>query len=395
MDAEYDVVVVGAGPAGSVTAKFAAKNGADVLLIEKRQEIGSPVRCGEGIAKHFLEECEIERSHRWLAWEVEGANIISPSGYEFRISERYAGQEVGMVIERDQFDKTLAWDAAKAGADIWVKATAIGLHKEGGAVTGVKIRRMDETVDVRAGCVVGADGFESQVGRWGGINTVLKTSGLTAALQYRMVNIEPDPDSCEFYLGSVAPAGYIWVFPKGEGIANVGIGMQWTRLKGKADLRRRLDRWIAKQDRYRDGQPLDMVAGGLSTCAPIDKTVGNGLLLVGDAARQTDPITGGGIANGCRAGRVAGEVLARAVEEGDFSEQSLNRYEVGWRAILEEGLWRDWMAKNKLVTLSDGTFDTVIKSLGEVGLEKLSVHNILKVVRDEHPELVKEFEDLI
>ncbi len=378
-----------------MTAKFAAKNGADVLLIEKRQEIGSPVRCGEGITRHFLEECEIQKSHRWLAWEVEGAKIVSPAGHVFKVDERYAGHEVGMVVERDQFDKTLAWDAAKAGAEIWVKAAAVGLHKDNGAVTGVKVRKMDEVVDIKAGCVVGADGFESQIGRWGGIKTILKASALTAAMQYRMVNIEPDPAYCEFYLGSVAPGGYIWVFPKGEDIANVGIGMVWTRLKGKADLMGYLDRWIAKQDRYKNGQPLDMVAGGLSTCHPIDRTVADGLLLVGDAARQIDPVTGGGIANGCKAGRVAGETLAEGAEAGDFSAAFLQKYEKGWRDLIGESLWRDWMAKNKLITLSDETFDSVIESLGEAGLEKLSVHNILKAVKHKHPELVEEFAELI
>ena len=94
----YDVVVVGAGPAGSCTARYAAAGGCDTLLIEKRQEIGSPVRCGEGIARHFLEDCGIPFNRKWVAQEVKGAKIISPNGTELRIDERYAGNEVGIVL---------------------------------------------------------------------------------------------------------------------------------------------------------------------------------------------------------------------------------------------------------------------------------------------------------
>ena len=214
---DYDVVVVGAGPAGSMTARFAAEGGANVLMIEKRQEIGSPVRCGEGIARHFLEECKIPYDRKWVATEVKGAKVVSPCGNVFKIDERHAGNEVGIVIERDIFDKTLAKHAAQAGADILVKTTATGLLKEDGKVTGVHVKQLDKEFDVKAKVVVAADGYESQVGRWAGIKTLLKAEDVTGTLQYRLTNIQKDedfPEYCEFLLGSIAPGGYIWVFPK-------------------------------------------------------------------------------------------------------------------------------------------------------------------------------------
>ncbi|MBI4416316.1 MAG: NAD(P)/FAD-dependent oxidoreductase [Euryarchaeota archaeon] len=395
----YDVVVVGAGPAGSLTARYAAAGGARTLLIEKRQEIGSPVRCGEGIARHFLDECDIRFDTKWVAQEVSGAKVVSPNGSFFKIDERYAGNEVGLVLERDAFDKALAKDAAKAGADIWVKATAVGLLREDGMVKGVRVKRLDEEFNIAAGAVVGADGFESQVGRWAGIKTLLKAGDITGTLQYRLTNIDPDPDFpryCEFYLGNeVAPAGYVWVFPKDESTANVGIGVSLTRLRNKMDIKVYLDRWIAKDPRFKRAQFLDMVTGGVSTSPPLPETTGNGIALVGDAARMIDPITGGGIGNGCRAGRILGEVLARCTETGDFSKAALQTYEKGWRAVLEEQLWRNWMAKNKLCTLTDETFDKIIDTLQHANLAKLSVHRILLAIKERHPELVKEFEDLI
>ena len=103
-----DVVVVGAGPAGSMTAKWAAKNGVDVVLIEKRQEIGSPVRCGEGISKAWLDEVGIEVDPKWIARDVRGAKFVSPTGFTYFIDEKNAGNEVGWVVDRVFFDKALA-----------------------------------------------------------------------------------------------------------------------------------------------------------------------------------------------------------------------------------------------------------------------------------------------
>ena len=392
---DYDVVVVGAGPAGTTTARWAAENGARVLVVEKRQEIGSPVRCGEGISRAWLDSVDIKLDSRSVACEVKGAKIVAPNGTPFYLSEKMAGNEVGIVLDRAFFDKLLAKYAIKAGADVRLKTSALGLIHEGGKVAGVKVRSFGNTEEIRCGCVVGADGFESQVGRWAGIETSLAAKDITTCLQYRLTNIEQEHEYCQFYLGSVAPGGYVWAFPKDEETANVGLGIQLSRLKDPGEVKGYLDRFIESQPGLKKGRPLDVVSGAVSVCAPIDRTVGDGVLLVGDSARQIDPITGGGISNSCKAGRVAGETLAKAVEEGDFSAKSLERYENGWRDILENHLYRNWMAKEKLVTLSDETFDKVIETLNEVGVEKVSTYAILKAVESRHPDLVKEFQEFL
>lgn len=392
---DYDVVVVGAGPAGSMTAKWAAKGGASVLLVEKRQEIGSPVRCGEGISRSWLDSVGVKLDAKSVAREVKGAKIVAPNGSSFYLSEKMAGNEVGIVLDRVFFDKLLARDAVKAGADLLLKCSAVKLLTDKGKVTGVRVRHFGQERDIRAGCVVGADGFESQVGRWAGIDTSLAPRDITSCFQYRLTNIRPEADYCEFVLGSAAPGGYIWIFPKDEETANVGIGMQLTKLRDPGDVKRHLDRFIERDQRLRKGKPLELVSGAVSICAPIEKTVGDGVLLVGDAARQIDPITGGGISNSCRAGKIAGEVLAKAAEEGDFSERSLQRYEKGWRDLMEDHLYRNWMAKEKLVTLSDETFNKIISTLNDVGVEKMSTYAILKAIESRHPELVKEFQEFL
>jgi len=283
---QYDVVVVGAGPSGSMTARYAAAGGCRTLLIEKRQEIGSPVRCGEGLARHFVEDTKMPFDRKWVGREVKGAKIFSPNGTELTIEEAHAGNEVGIVLERDAFDKAVAKEAAKEGADIWLKTTATAVIKDDGWVRGIRAKRLEEEMNIEAKCIVAADGYESQVGRWAGFKTLLKAGDITGTLQYRLTNISEGhdfPDYCEFWLGTCAPAGYIWVFPKDESTANVGIGISLDRLKNRVDIKGYLDRWIEQDPRMAHAQPLDMVTGGVSTAPPIKKSVGNGMALVGDA----------------------------------------------------------------------------------------------------------------
>ncbi len=390
-DLKTDVLVIGAGPAGSMTAKWAAKHGASVLMIEKRQEIGSPVRCGEGMSKDWLPDVGIKPG-RWVNVEVEGARIFSPNETVFEINEKHAGNEVGYVVERDEFDKQLAIDAANAGVEVRLKTAATGILKDDGKVVGAKVKQFGTTFDVHAKVTVGADGFESQVGRWAGIPTNIALKDMDSCLQYRMTNVDCDVRFCDFYLGKVAPGGYVWIFPKAEGLANVGIGVQVSQIRSMAEPRDYLDRWIAHHPAYSKGKKIDMVGGGVSISPPLKQTVMDGFMVVGDAARMIDPLTGGGIANGCIAGKICGTVAAQAAQRGDSSKEALLEYDRGWRARLEEKLYRNWLAKEKLCSLSDETFDKVVDALKDVKLQKLNVHNILKAVRDKYPEVTKEFE---
>ncbi|MEM2869932.1 MAG: NAD(P)/FAD-dependent oxidoreductase [Thermoplasmata archaeon] len=392
-----EVLVVGAGPAGSVSARHAARAGARTLIIEKRQEIGSPVRCGEGIARAWLEELGIRPDKRWISHEVKGARIISPAGHVVTLTEKLAGNECGYVIKRDEFDRTLAEEAADAGAEVMVKTSAVGVIREGGRVAGVRARHMGELIDIHAKVVIGADGFESQLGRWAGIDTSLKPSDINVCFEYTLKGVDINPDFNDFYIGSCAPGGYIWVFVKGPDSANVGIGVQLSKIRPgeRGAAKRYLDAFIAKHPELAKGSPIREIAGAVSCCQPLESVVADGIMLVGDAARQIDPLTGGGVANACRAGRVAGEVAAEAARTGDASRQFLQKYERGWRRIFEDQMYRNWMAKEKLVTLSDETFDKACEVLASAELERVNTIEILRLIQKKYPELVKEFEDLI
>ena len=390
-----DAVVVGAGPAGSMAAKFCAKGGMDVILLEKKAEIGAPLRCAEGVSKSWLDEVGIKPEPAWIRGDMKGAIIKSVKGTTYQLDESKAGNEVGYVLERHLFDKALARDAAKAGAKIMMRTSCTGVIIEDGKLVGIKAKSMGEEIEIRAKVVVAADGYESQVARWAGMDTTLQLNDIDSCIQYRMCNLDVAPDYCEFIIGSCAPGGYIWIFPKGEGIANVGIGVMGTKCTGKADAKYYLDKWIAEDPRFKDAQILEIMGGFVSTLPGLDETTADNLVLVGDAARVIDPITGGGICHACRTGMYAGELLAELNKTGDFSKEALKPYEKRWRDRMEDKLFRNWMAKEKLATLDDDTIDEIIKLIKTSEITNVTVYNLLKAIKEKYPKVVEGFEDLI
>ena len=392
---ECDLLVVGGGPVGSTTARFAARNGVDTIVIEKRQEIGSPVRCGEGISLAWLDELDVKETERWSCWCMGGARIHSPCGNYVDIQEEYAGDEVGAVIERDLFDKDMARLAGEEGVRFMLKTAAVGLIKEGDMVVGVKAKHMGRSFEIRSKLVVGADGFESQIGRWAGIYEAIKPSDIMSCFQYRMGDIDIDTGFAHFFMGSVSPGGYAWIFPKDEHTANVGLGIQLSRLTGEITPKDYLDRFIANHSGLKNGKKIDMVAGAVSVAHPLSTTTAPGVMLVGDASRVVDPITGGGIVNGLKQAKIAGEVAAECILGDKPQEEYFKTYEERWRDRLENKLWRNYMAKEKAMELDDEMYDKIIDALSEMELTKVQVDTVLEGVRKKYPELVKEFEDML
>ncbi len=391
-----DVVIVGAGPGGSMTAKYCALAGLDTILIEKKAEVGAPLRCAEGVSKSWLHEVGIEPDPAWISDSMVGAIIKSPNGTEFRMDGSKSGSEIGFVLERHLFDKALARQAAEAGATIMMRTGCTDVIQKDGKLVGVKAQSMGEPIEIHAKCVVAADGYESQVARWAGIKTAPTLGDINSCIQYRMTNIDIEQGWCEFLLGNdIAPGGYLWIFPKGNRTANVGIGIRGDRCKEPAAAKAYLDRWIAQDDRLKDGQILEVASGMVSTCPGLDSAIDDNLILVGDAARIIDPITGGGICHACRTGMYAGKVLAECAKKNDFSKQALKPYEKMWRDRMEDKIIRNWMAKEKMNQLEDEVMDDIIGIIAKSTLEQLDVYGILKAIKESHPEVVEEFSDLI
>jgi digeranylgeranylglycerophospholipid reductase len=338
----YDVVVVGAGPGGSLAAREVAELGLSVLLLEKHQEIGSPVRCAEGIAHETLVPF-IEPDPHWISAVVSKAQITVEG--ETTMARQAEGRK-GYILERRVFDRVLAEEAAKAGAQVMVKMAATGLLLEDGVVQGVVARGPVGTMEIECAVVIGADGVESQVGPWAGLDTTLPLRDMMACAQYLLAGIEIDPTCCYYYIGQeMAPGGYAWVFPKGEGKANVGLGVQ-ADLAADSALNY-LTRFIENQPHLAQGSPVTLVVGGVPVGPPLPRLVASGLMLVGDAARQVDPLTGGGIANAMMAGHLAAEVAAQAIAAGDTSAEALALYEQRWMANRGRKMARNYRLKER------------------------------------------------
>jgi len=393
---KYDVVVVGGGPAGSSVARYAARGGAKVLMLEKRQEVGSPVRCGEGVSKKILQKIELEPLESWIANEVAGAKIISPSGSQFELSEDLAGSETGYIIRRDIFDKHLAKLAAVEGADIMVKTTATSLIKEDGKIKGVLARHLGEEYRIEATVTVAADGFEARLSREAGLKTSLKLRDVDICIQYEMVGVKADPLYTEFYVGQgYAPGGYVWIFPKSERVANVGIGVNLMFSERGATPRRYLEKFIASREDLKGAKIVEINGGAVSVSMPPESVTLPGFAAVGDSARMIDPLTGGGVVNGAVAGRVLGEALGRMVQGKLSPEEALAEYEKGWRKKMEVQLARNYLAKEKLLELTDEEMNDLIEAVGSIKLEGLSTAAILKAVKEAKPSLAEKFSDFL
>jgi digeranylgeranylglycerophospholipid reductase len=376
-----------------MAAKHSALSGARTLLIEKRQEIGTPVRCGEGIGRAWLAEAGIPPSKTFVAREIEATRVVAPDGSSF-IVHGLGTEKGGYVVERDLFDRHLAKQAAAAGAEILIKTTAVGLLQENGRIVGARCEHMAESFDVRAKVVIGADGFESQVGRWAGLATHLRTGDLVSCLQYTLAGIEGDSQYGDFHVGSVAPGGYAWVFWKDEDVANIGLGIPLSRLHDPAEVKRYLDRFVARTQSFAKGSVIEEVAGGVSASLPVEKSVAPGLLLAGDAARLIDPLTGAGILNGLLSGQYAGQVAARAVEGGDVSEKALVAYERRWRLRMEEELARHYLIKEALQKLDDETISKIVRAVADAKLQEYTTKTILAAVKGRYPEALRALQGL-
>jgi len=390
---KYDVVIVGSGPAGSVTARFAAESGVKVLIVERRKEVGVPVLCGEGISRK-IDEWNVIEGTRWIASNMDGARIYSPDGTMVKLGAEMAGNETGYVIYRDIFDQELARQAIKAGVKIMMNTNATGLIKEKDRIKGVRVKQFDDEFEIEADIVVGADGVESKIGKWAGINTTLKPKDLETCAQYTLSNIECNDAYCDFYLGKeIAPGGYVWVFPKGKDVANVGIGIL-ASLSESGMAKKLLDKFIENNSNLKSGEPIRFLAGSVPVSNPVE-TVRDNLLLVGDAARHVDPITGGGLTHCLEGGKIAGETIGDAVDRQQFDQETLSQYEIGWKEAFGRKIKRNYMVKELLLDFDDKTLNMLADSLKDVKFEEVSTLGLVKALVFKHPTLLMKLKPLM
>ena len=376
---ETEILVIGAGPAGSSTAKHAALNGAEVILMDKKSEIGAPKRCAEGVSKEGLSKLGIEPNSRWVTKELSGVRLISPNGTDVWMKEDQVKlPEAGYILERKVFDKFMAMEAARAGATIMIKTLARGMRKDNNGYI-VSCESMGEDLEIKAKIVVGADGPESRVGRWGGLKTAVKPKNMESGIQFEMVGVEmDDPDCIEFYFGSVAPGGYAWIFPKGDDIANVGLGIISTYTDKTAY--EHLLEFVKNCPATKNAQPVELNIGGDPVGGMIKNLVKDHIMIVGDAGGHVNPLTGGGIITALEAGIYAGEVAAAAVKDEDYSEKRLMEYQEKCKNEIGNSFDKYLKTKDYMLSLSDSDLDSIAKAFQNTEFENISTKELIKLL---------------
>jgi len=311
MPSPYDVIVVGSGPAGGTAARYAARRGLKVLLVDKRKEIGVPVQCGEYVAHNeevrsifpTVEDLDDLMAVPYQVREVDTPviRIWSPKG------RRYDVPFQGFTVQRDRMDQGIAAQAVAEGAEILTETTVN--------------RVRGEEVDTNRGTfqgkvVIGSDGPRSTVAKSVGLEWPVSAPAMSATADGDF------SDATEMFFGNLAPGGYAWIIPKAH-CANVGLGT-WQYFHG--NLRSLFERFV----RSRDLEPGKATGGFVPVMGPPPRTVKDNAMLVGDAAGMVMATNGGGNNVAMIAGRIAGMTAADHFQDGT----PLDAYESRWRAAV-------------------------------------------------------------
>lgn len=325
---EVDVLVIGVGPAGGSAARVAAKSGLNVLAVEKKKTIGSPVQCAEFIPlpmSKYAAELPVRRQ------KITGMKSFLPSG------EMEETEFPGLMIDRQKFDENIATKAKQAGAEVIEGAQLVSLNAGNNLAT---LTAGDDSFDVKYKILIAADGPHSKVAKCLGLPELD-----TVSTRQYTVPLKKEYFDTDIWLSDEFPGGYAWMFPKGEW-ANLGLGAN------KAidnDLKAPLDR-LHKQlvDQGLLGDEIVYRTGGAIPVGGLrEQLIHDNIIFVGDAAGLTHPITGAGISSGVMSGEMAGEVAALWLDGDtgaldDYDEEIRDQFEVTLNRAVNT---RQWLKK--------------------------------------------------
>ncbi len=322
----YDLIVVGAGPAGSRAAQEAARRGVKVLLIDRKERIGFPVQCAELVSQWVFRHASF--SPNAIVQSIEAMILHLPDQAPLKM------KHPGYMLSRSLFDQELTIAAVEAGTELSIGTRALHVSSE-----GILLQQGAKERWIQAKVIIGADGVHSVVAR----SVHRSASREVRALQYEIVLFEPQ-SHIDIYFHPDFEGGYAWLFPKGKS-ANVGIGVTASKT---ALLQELLDRFLRELKNTGRLPRIEIVSktGGSIPCEPREKIVFGNILLVGDAAGHAHPITGAGILNALIGGQLAGKIAAEAILRGDL--QHLNHYEAECREAFGRSLRYAFFKRNFL-----------------------------------------------
>ena len=318
---EYDVLVIGAGPAGSVAARHCALRGYKVLLIEKRPVVGAPVRCGEATGEREKMAIYAPVNEDYIESDIHGAILHATGG----ITIKAKIPRTTLMLDRLKFDPWLASQAEAAGAELLLNARAKDVRPVQNGMLEVPIDFEGAEHLVRARVVIGADGVESLTGRWTGLKCRMVPPTTCSAIELKLDVLDVNSDYLTFWQGHDSiNDGYVWSFPKVKsGTTNFGAGFITPKLY-TPNIHEIALKW--KEILYPKANVIGCWGGAVPVSGVLEESVADHFLLVGDAAHQTDPMTGGGIAAGMRGGWLAARAIDEGFKAGDLSYNFLKRY---------------------------------------------------------------------
>ena len=358
MSHSYDVVVIGAGPAGSRTARDIAKRGFHVALVEEHRRVGVPSHCSGLISPRTLAMGEM--GNDIVVNQVRGAYVHVMGGEEVRLA---AKETKAVAIDRIRWDEILASQAEEAGAEM-VRARFISAER---IRDGMRLhcRRDGRDVVLTTRLLVGADGAHSRVARSLGL---AKPAESVYALGAEGYLNKLDSEFVHVFVGrQLAPSWFGWIIPIGKGRVRLGIGCDFSQ-RPIACLQRLKEAYV---DMF-TGLQVERMYGGTIPVAMTPRSYDKGVMLVGDSAGQVKPFSGGGIYTGLVAAKHCAETAVKALEANDFSIASLGAYESAWRGTLGPELIRGAAIRQLGLALSDEDVNRIVIALRKPGLQEIT-----------------------
>ncbi|MFA6617827.1 MAG: geranylgeranyl reductase family protein [Candidatus Neomarinimicrobiota bacterium] len=383
MKNKWDIIVVGAGPAGLFAAKEAASEGRKVLVLERKREIGLPIRCGEAIGHEDLIKY-IPLEERWVSSKVNTFIIVTPNGREVELkSDIYSGY----VLNRDLFEQDIACKAAEAGATIRMKTNVVDLIFNDDKLTGVIAEEQGILKHYYADMIIASDGVESKLAKKMGMDTHLKPTEIEACVQFTLTNVHLNKHALYIYVGkSFAPGGYAWVFPKANNCANVGLGINGkyaTENKHSIDY---LNDFVERF--FPEASVQKLATGGVPVTKNLDPLIKENFLVAGDAGHLVNPLNGGGITHAMDSGIQAGKAAAEACKNPEDHKKILNKYNKYIRKHFgreHESLDR---IKDVIYQLSDDEYNKIAEEVIKIDINKRTFMAVFSKAVKKHPELL-------
>jgi len=386
---QYDIVIVGAGPAGSSAAYQASKNGVKVALLEKEETVAETVRTSGVTWIKNIKEFQIPDD---CFNPIKNYSFCSPNN-EVTISDSVPQ---AAVLDVRKTYRWLAEQAENQGANIFVKTNVKDVIKnENGDIVGVKASNPEGEVSFFGKIIIDASGFGSVVCKAMGFATQWKRFGAGAEYEARAENV--DPDTWSLMVGQkYSPAGYAWIFPISKDIVRIGVGV--GKPESAVDPTERLKELMESKPgpigKLGKITPIEFHYGLIPNDGLSRKTVYNNLILVGDSAGQANPLVLEGIRYAIKFGRSAGKIAVDALKSGKTDESALLPYEENWRKEIESKINSARKIQNRWIGLSDEEWDKELDIIKELRPEEFldfikadfGLSNMLKLAT-RHPKL--------